>query len=54
MARTGLGGIAGHVRGVTVESRTQSGRVARLILAAEHGNFTLRANDIRYVLRAPD
>lgn len=46
-------GGAGRVRSVTVESRTQSGRVARLILAAERGNFTLRANDIRYVLRVP-
>ena len=46
-------GGAGHVRGATVESRTPSGRVARLILAAEHGNFALRGNDIRYVLRNP-
>ena len=46
-------GGAGNVRAVTVEGRTPSGRVARLILAAEHGNFTLRANDIRYVLRVP-
>lgn len=46
-------GGAGHVRGATVESRTASGRVARLIIAAEHGNFALRGNDIRYVLRTP-
>src|SRR6185312_15876251 len=46
-------GGAGRVRDVTVESRTASGRVARLIIAAERGNFTLRANDIRYVLRQP-
>jgi stage II sporulation protein D len=46
-------GGAGHVRDATVESRTPSGRVARLIIAAEHGNFALRGNDIRYVLRAP-
>ena len=44
-------GGAGHVHGVTVESRTASGRVARLIIAAERGTFALRGNDIRYVLR---
>lgn len=46
-------GGAGHVRGVTVESRTPSGRVARLVISAERGNFALRGNDIRYVLRSP-
>jgi stage II sporulation protein D len=46
-------GGAGHVRNVTIESRTASGRVARLIIAAERGNFALRGNDIRYVLRQP-
>ncbi len=46
-------GGAGHIRNATVESRTGSGRVARLVLAAEHGNFALRGNDIRYVLRTP-
>lgn len=46
-------GGAGHVRDATVESRTASGRVARLIIDAERGNFALRGNDIRYVLRAP-
>ena len=46
-------GGAGHVREATIESRTASGRVARLILAADHGNFALRGNDIRYVLRQP-
>ena len=46
-------GGAGHIRDAVVESRTPSGRVARLVLAAERGNFGLRGNDIRYVLRAP-
>ncbi len=46
-------GGSGRVRNVTVESRTASGRVARLIISAERGNFALRANDIRYVLRTP-
>lgn len=46
-------GGAGHVRAATIESRTASGRVARLIIAADRGNFALRGNDIRYVLRQP-
>ncbi len=46
-------GGAGHVRSVTVESHTPSGRVARLIISADRGNFALRGNDIRYVLRTP-
>jgi len=46
-------GGAGHVRSAAVESRTPSGRVSRLILAAERGDFALRGNDIRYVLRSP-
>ncbi len=46
-------GGAGRVRNVTVESRTASGRVARLTVSAERGNFTLHANDTRYVLRTP-
>lgn len=46
-------GGAGRVRQATIESRTASGRVAQLVLAAERGNFTLRGNDIRYVLRSP-
>jgi len=46
-------GGAGHVRGATVESRTASGRAARLVITTERGNFALRGNDIRYVLRSP-
>jgi stage II sporulation protein D len=46
-------GGAGHINDATVESRTASGRVARLVFAAERGNFALRGNDIRYVLRSP-
>ena len=46
-------GGPGHVRGASVESRTPSGRVARLIIAAERGNYSLRGNDIRYVVRIP-
>ena len=46
-------GGAGRVRAATIESRTASGRVARLVLEADRGNFALRGNDIRYVLRPP-
>jgi stage II sporulation protein D len=46
-------GGAGRVRGARIDSHTASGRVARLIIAAANGNFSLRGNDIRYVLRAP-
>lgn len=45
-------GGPGHVRSVMIESRTPSGRVARLAIATERGSFSLRGNDIRYVLRA--
>ncbi|HEY2849334.1 MAG TPA: SpoIID/LytB domain-containing protein [Gemmatimonadaceae bacterium] len=46
-------GGAGHVREATIESRTASGRVAQLMITADRGTFTLRGNDIRYVLRQP-
>ena len=46
-------GGAGHVRGLAVEERTPSGRVGRAVFMTERGNFAVRANDIRYVLRQP-
>jgi stage II sporulation protein D len=46
-------GGAGRVRGVVIESRTPSGRVGRLAINTERGNYSLRGNDIRYVLRTP-
>jgi len=46
-------GGAGRVRGARIDSHTASGRVARLIIATANGNFSLRGNDIRYVLRIP-
>ena len=45
-------GGPGHVRSVSVDLRTPSGRVARLAIATDRGSFTLRGNDVRYVLRA--
>jgi stage II sporulation protein D len=43
----------GSVRGVTVASHTLSGRVGTITVSTDRGNFSLRGNDIRYVLRAP-
>lgn len=43
----------GHATSVTVEARTPSGRVARLVIVTDAGRFTLRGNDVRYVLRTP-
>jgi len=43
----------GHAFKVTVETRTPSGRVARLLIETDAGRFALRGNDVRYVLRTP-
>jgi stage II sporulation protein D len=43
----------GNVRGVTVASHTLSGRVGTITVSTNRGNFSLRGNDIRYVLHAP-
>lgn len=48
------GGNAGMAREVTIGSRTASGRVGTLTLSTDRGNFVLRGNDIRFVLRSPD
>lgn len=42
-----------RVRGVSVESRTPSGRVARLVFLTDRGSVSVRGNDVRYVLRRP-
>ena len=47
------GGRPGAARAVGVGSRTASGRVAVLDVETERGMFTVRGNDIRYVMRAP-
>ena len=41
----------GAARAVTVGSRTVSGRVGTLTFTTERGNFVVRGNDIRFVLR---
>lgn len=46
-------GGPGHVERVTVEQRTATGRVGLLSIDTDAGRFTLRGNDIRYVLRTP-
>ena len=46
-------GGPGRVRAVAVAARTPSGRVGRLTLDTDRGNFELRGNDVRYVLRSP-
>jgi stage II sporulation protein D len=38
---------------VSVTSRTASGRVGTLALATDRGTWSLRGNEIRFVLRAP-
>jgi stage II sporulation protein D len=47
------GGVPGAPQAVMIDSRTPSGRVRTLKIATDRGNFVLRGNDIRYVLRAP-
>lgn len=47
------GGYPGTPRDVEIDTRTKSGRVGTLKIATDRGNYVLRGNDIRYVLRAP-
>jgi stage II sporulation protein D len=43
----------GSARNVGVSSHTPSGRVGTLVITTDRGNFTVRGNDTRYVLRPP-
>lgn len=43
----------GTVRDVTIGSHTPSGRVGTVTITTDRGNFVVRANDARFVLRAP-
>ena len=47
------GHVPGRARAVTIGSHTPSGRVGTLTITTDRGNFLLRGNDIRFVLRAP-
>ncbi|HXY29970.1 MAG TPA: SpoIID/LytB domain-containing protein [Gemmatimonadaceae bacterium] len=48
-----VAGRIGRVRDVTIQGRTTSGRVETLRLATDQGSYSLRGNDIRFVLRTP-
>jgi len=47
--KTGLG----RITDIRETGRTPSGRVAALVVQTENGSYTLRGNDIRFVLRDP-
>ena len=47
----GRGGV-GQPKSVKVSARTPSGRVRSLVIETDRGRYTLRANDIRFVLRS--
>jgi stage II sporulation protein D len=44
---------AGAVRRVEVDGRTPSGRVRAVVVSTTRGRYTLRGNDVRFVLRSP-
>jgi stage II sporulation protein D len=46
-------GRIGALRKVTETGRTQSGRIAGLIFETDRGSFTVRGNDVRFILRSP-
>jgi stage II sporulation protein D len=43
----------GRITDIREAGRTPSGRVAALIVETERGSYTLRGNDVRFVLRTP-
>lgn len=43
----------GEIRRIRVDGRTASDRVASISIQAERGNYVVRGNDIRFVLRTP-
>ena len=48
------GGRVGVPRGVEVDGKTASGRVAALAVRTDRGRFRLRGNDVRFVMRVPN
>jgi stage II sporulation protein D len=46
-------GGPGRPRSVVVSTRTASGRVGSLTITTDRGEYVVRGNDIRYVLRGP-
>lgn len=47
------GGKPGAVQEVTIGSRTASGRVGTVTITTTRGNFVVRGNDVRFILRTP-
>ncbi len=45
-------GRVGTLRKITETGRTPSGRIAGLVFETDRGSFTVRGNDVRFVLRA--
>ncbi|MDQ6827476.1 MAG: SpoIID/LytB domain-containing protein [Gemmatimonadota bacterium] len=43
---------AGTVRSVDIEGRTPTGRVRAILVVTDHGQYTLRGNEMRFVLRS--
>lgn len=48
------GARVGTVRELRVDATTESGRVARLAIHTTRGQYHLRGNDVRFVMRAPN
>jgi stage II sporulation protein D len=46
-------GGPGAVRHVAIQGRTKSGRVANLEIETERGAYTVRGDDVRFVMRPP-
>ena len=46
------GRVPGAATNVTIGSHTPSGRVGTVTLSTDRGNFVVRGNDVRFVLRA--
>ena len=51
--RVPSGGV-GSPRGLEIDGKTPSGRVAALAVRTERGRFLLRGNDVRFVMRVPN
>ncbi|HEX6965808.1 MAG TPA: SpoIID/LytB domain-containing protein [Gemmatimonadaceae bacterium] len=48
-----VSGRVGAVRQVKIDGRTKSGRVRALTITTDRGRYTLRGNEIRFVMRTP-
>jgi stage II sporulation protein D len=52
-ASGGPAGSVGAITGIRVEGRTPSDRVSAITIQTTRGNYLVRGNDIRFVLRSP-